>query len=769
MKKYRILSMMLAVIAVVCLFSVTAFAEGEYVAQIKETGAKFTSIQAAVNAAQSGQTVVVIKDHAIECTSTWLAVDNKITIDLNGKIITVSTKGVSSLLVVNSGGDLTLKDDSEVGTGMIDVRADVDVITDAADTNKLLTLANVYVANNGSKLTFVNGTYKVDRLKFEGAMIGAKNDELVTINGGNFNLGNVGTMLNGCPWMFNASHQDANRIYVYGGTFNADINHQHWENEVYVPKTLALNKIDESTWKVVPAVAYVDEWGRMGYPTADNFREIGYATLEEAVKSANEYTDDGLNKDRTNKITLLSDYTVDDFLTISDKIVITVDGEVEKTPTITYTGDGKMFSIDPGMSLAIDAGIYSCDVNEWCPEDYAAVKNSSGLYEVVPGYKVTYTVDEETVYVEGVAKDGYAQGYEYISGNQAVFTWKDGGDTVDFSKPITDDITLTGVLEDAYIITFDPNGSGELDPIAVRKDLENPVVAPQPENPTRSGYTFGGWYTDEALTTPYDFESNLEDNLTLYAKWNKIPTKYKVTPSADGIGASPARAKRGATVTVTIEDESIDGIKVTDSRGNLIKATRDGNKFTFKMPSRAVDIEPLVNPFDDAEKEQFYFDAMLWAVDADITEGVSATQFAPDAPCTRGQMVTFLWRAAGCPEPKSSDIEFTDVDADSFYAKAAVWAAEEEITLGTGNGRFSPDAPCSRAQMAAFLSRMADGKAKKDDSAFEDVDKDAYYADAVQWAVENGITEGVGNNKFAPDEDCTRGQMVTFLYRYFVK
>ena len=130
-------------------------------------------------------------------------------------------------------------------------------------------------------------------------------------------------------------------------------------------------------------------------------------------------------------------------------------------------------------------------------------------------------------------------------------------------------------------------------------------------------------------------------------------------------------------------------------------------------------------------------------------------------------MVTFLWRAAGCPEPKTNLSSFTDIDADSYYAKAVLWALENGITSGTSKTAFSPDMECSRAQMAAFLCRMADGKAESDVNAFADVKPDAYYADSVQWAVENGITSGTGAGKYSPDATCTRGQMVTFMYRYY--
>ena len=189
------------------------------------------------------------------------------------------------------------------------------------------------------------------------------------------------------------------------------------------------------------------------------------------------------------------------------------------------------------------------------------------------------------------------------------------------------------------------------------------------------------------------------------------------------------------------------------------------------MPAGDVTIEPVFvweNPFVDVAEGTFYIDAVEWALKNGITEGTSETTFSPVASCTRAQMVTFLWRAAGSPEPSGDVCAFTDVNMDSYYGKAVLWAIENGITNGTSETAFSPDMECSRAQMAAFLCRMADGKAESDENAFVDVKSDAYYADSVQWAVENGVTQGIGDNKFSPDTTCTRGQMVTFLYRYYV-
>ena len=156
---------------------------------------------------------------------------------------------------------------------------------------------------------------------------------------------------------------------------------------------------------------------------------------------------------------------------------------------------------------------------------------------------------------------------------------------------------------------------------------------------------------------------------------------------------------------------------------------------------------------------------MIWAVGEGITSGTTATTFSPDAACTRAQIVTFLWRAAGSPAPKSSVNPFTDVKADAYYYDAVLWAVENGITAGTTATTFSPDATCTRAHIVTFLWRAQESPAAKGVNPFTDVAADAYYADAVLWAVENGITSGTSDCTFSPDADCTRAQIVTFLYR----
>ena len=191
------------------------------------------------------------------------------------------------------------------------------------------------------------------------------------------------------------------------------------------------------------------------------------------------------------------------------------------------------------------------------------------------------------------------------------------------------------------------------------------------------------------------------------------------------------------------------------------------------MPAGKVDIsaafakEVELSPFNDVSTSAYYYEAVKWAQEKGITGGIGDSLFGTDQPCTRAQIVTFLWRSAGSLEPENAS-RFSDVSADNYYAKAVAWAVENGITIGTGNGRFSPDDACTRAQIVTFLFRAL-GKQTDNRAEFIDVLADSYYANAVAWAVENNITNGIGNSLFGPDQPCTRAQIVTFLYRAYQK
>ncbi len=241
------------------------------------------------------------------------------------------------------------------------------------------------------------------------------------------------------------------------------------------------------------------------------------------------------------------------------------------------------------------------------------------------------------------------------------------------------------------------------------------------------------------------------------------------------VTVSPKNAAKNATVTITVKPDEgyeLDKLTVTDSKGKEVALTDKGNgKYTFTMPGSNVKIEvsfkeiaeQVTNPFADVYESDYYYDAVLWAVANGVTAGTSATTFSPNAPVTRAQMVTFLWRAYGSPKATGSN-PFADVSADAWYYDAVLWAVANGVTVGTSATTFSPDAPVTRSQAVTFQWRAAGSPVVAGDS-FDDVAADAYYAGAVTWAVANGITNGTGGNKFSPEVTVTRAQAVTFLWR----
>lgn len=246
------------------------------------------------------------------------------------------------------------------------------------------------------------------------------------------------------------------------------------------------------------------------------------------------------------------------------------------------------------------------------------------------------------------------------------------------------------------------------------------------------------------------------------------------------LSVSSKNAKRGSDVTVTATPDKgyeVDDIVAKDAKGNKLTLKDNGDgTYTFTMPASKVTVtvafaekkaEPIVPEklFADVSAEEYYYEAVKWASENGVTGGIGENLFGANLPCTRAQIVTFLWRAAGSPEPKGMS-GFVDVSADAYYAKAVAWAVEQGIVSGTSATTFNPDAVCTRAQSVAFLYRAFGEKVNKA-AGFSDVSADAYYADAVAWAVENGVASGIGGGLFAPDQDCARGQIVAFLYRAY--
>lgn len=306
----------------------------------------------------------------------------------------------------------------------------------------------------------------------------------------------------------------------------------------------------------------------------------------------------------------------------------------------------------------------------------------------------------------------------------------------------------------------------------------------------QTGKKFSGW---TATGVTLDNATNAEISFTMPGNDVTLTTNYRTSSSGSSsrpsypittpdktengsVNISSTSAKRGNTVTITVTPDAgyvLDELTVTDKDGKELSLTKKSDtEYTFVMPAGKVEITPSFvkqaeepsRVFVDVKTGDYFYDAVQWAVGKGITNGTSAETFSPEAPCTRAQIVTFLWRAAGSPVVNYA-MDLSDVAGDAYYAEAVRWALSEGITTGTSADQFSPDATCTREQAVTFLYRAAGSPAVSGESAFGDVGADAYYARAVAWAAQNGVTNGISQALFGTGSDCTRAQIVTFLYR----
>ena len=349
--------------------------------------------------------------------------------------------------------------------------------------------------------------------------------------------------------------------------------------------------------------------------------------------------------------------------------------------------------------------------------------------------------------------------------------WYLEGEKFNFSTPVTKDMTLTAKwTANQYTITFDTDGGSAVAPIT--QDYGTAITAPA--DPTKSGYTFAGWTPEIPATMP-------AENLTVTAHWRYnggggSSYSYYTIKATAGTGGSispsgnvSVREGRDQTFTITpdtgytVSDVRIDGKSVGAVESYTFENV--GRTHTIKVIFMKANGNPQTGVFVDVATGSYYEDAVDWAVENGITQGTDDTHFSPDGICTRAQAVTFLWRTAGSPEPETRTMPFTDVPVGSYYYDAVLWAVENGITKGTSDTTFSPNMTCSRAQIVAFLWRSEKSPAAGTANPFADVKSTAYYADAVLWAVKENITKGTTNTTFSPDADCTRAQIVTFLWR----
>ena len=421
--------------------------------------------------------------------------------------------------------------------------------------------------------------------------------------------------------------------------------------------------------------------------------------------------------------------------------------------------DGKLYA--PGA--IVPAEVTKLTV-QWTAPTYAVTLNTNGG-TIADGKDVTgYTYGVGATLPTDVTRTGYT-----FKG------WYDNeGLTGDPVTAIGN--TETGNKEywakweiNQYTITVKPE-NGKAD-ITITQDYGTPITAP---TLTREGYQFNGWDKTFPTTMP-------AENLTITAQWRYnggggSGYSYYTIKATAGAGGSispsgnvSVREGRDQTFTITPDKGyAVANVKIDGKSIGAVKS------YTFENVRRTHTIEvifmkangnPQTGVFVDVATGSYYEDAVDWAVENGITKGTDDTHFSPDGICTRAQAVTFLWRAAGSPKPETRAMPFTDVPVGSYYYDAVLWAVENGITKGTSETRFSPNMTCSRAQIVAFLWRSEKSPAAGTANPFADVKSTAYYAGAVLWAVKEDITKGTTNTTFSPDADCTRAQIVTFLWR----
>ena len=450
--------------------------------------------------------------------------------------------------------------------------------------------------------------------------------------------------------------------------------------------------------------------------------------------------------------------------------------------TFTYDGTGKLpaagtltaYKEDSTSSETVDIGDFTIHIEGLNDTTFSStadgIKAGTNLSEI-SGLMLPSTPGAYVITVSAANESYYIYKSQVFNIQKATVTIKPNDKTAYVGDEVpalgAEDYTVTGLVGNDTLTTA-PTLS----------------YASTPDMSTTGTYTIkasGAAANDDLYNLAYEDGTLTVSRRSSGGGGGSSSTNYSIStpPNVDNgsIKVSPTRASKGSTVTITVKPDEgyvLDELVVTDKNGDTVKLTDKGDgKYTFKMPASKVEIEvsfilaadPDVNqPFVDVSPDAYYADAVAWAVENGITNGTSDTTFGPNVSCTRAQMVTFLWRQAGAPKATGSN-PFTDVQAGSYYYDAVLWAVEQGITSGTSATTFAPDATVTRAQTVTFLWRQAGAPVVDYAMSFTDVDTNTYYGEAVRWAVSEGVTSGTSATTFSPDVDCTRAQIVTFMFR----
>ena len=684
-----------------------------------------------------------------------------------------------------------------------------------------LNCANSYAVENWHRATIKGGTVNgnVSSWTYSSGL----NSEL-TINGGTVN-GNVESV------SYDGAEGKLAKVAITGGTVNGTLSTKRYGEEAAPSKDMATIEVTGGTFSSDPTKYVVEDSavtnnsdGTFGVAKAylAKVGDTSYYTMDEAFKAQ---TASGA------EIVLLRDYTTGStFNSGSVARVVNLNGytwtctgtdansaafEINNPNASLTVKNGKIVSSQlvglipsaMGGTIKYDNSSLTFENVEMCTtatsgietngnntNDSVTLKNSTlnvpngfGIYFPSSG---SLTIDNSTI-------NAKTMGVQVCAGSLSI----NAGSTITVSGGPVVKTENDGAIQDGAAISIvNRKGYKGLDKIEVTGgtftaksgnaaikayDWQNNTAADftASDKVSVSGGTFSSAVKPEYCAPGFVPKANSDGTygVTRHSSGSSSydPTYSVSTPSKTENGSvtvSPKSASKGDTVTITVKPNSgyvLETLTVTDKNGNelTLKDKGDG-KYTFTMPAGKVEVKAtfmednsMLNFFYDVPNGAYFYEAVKWAVKNGITTGVGNDLFAPEQPCTRAQIVTFLWRAAGSPEPKTMS-SFTDVPASAYYAKAVAWAVENGITNGMTATMFAPDATCTRGQSVTFLHRALKGTASSS-ANFTDVKSDAFYADAINWAVANNVTNGTSNTTFSPDADCTRAEIVTFLYRAY--
>ena len=740
--------------------------EGENAA-VANAGANYNTLANAISSADSGDTVTLLKDTKEDIT---IPAGKIITLDLNGNKLTnvsghtITNNGTlfvtgngtvdniahgKSALYNNTGATATLNGgtftrSAEKGTAS----------PDSANSNSWYTVknygtmtinSNVTITNTGSHSSAVaNGWFDVSEAGSNGEPTRTA-DAVLTINGGNISGGkitvknddygmlsitggSISQPLNGLYCIYNA-----NVTAISGGNVNGPVGNYNG----------ASTEADQGKFSITGGLFTSDPSAYVAdghYVDASNNGDYPY-TVKEGTKPAGALI---VVKDTT-AVTVpdseaIKGLTNDDKTNIANKSSVDgvaeaiADNKADLIPADVNTTDAKKVEIE----VTVKVNVTSADMTS---------ENKTLTFEASPVATVTVTKADGSTEVKNDVKVPNS----LLNG-----------------QPITVKLPLPEGFTPKQIKHISSNGSVEYFLKTAKRGAKLFTV----DSDNCAVFTITKFSTFELSGTVTYVEPSY------YSGSSSDPT-YSVTVDKTENGSvtvSPKSASKGDTVTVTVKPDSgyvLETLTVTDKNGNelTLKDKGDG-KYTFTMPAGKVEVKAtfmednsMLNFFYDVPNGAYFYEAVKWAVENGITTGVGNDLFAPEQPCTRAQIVTFLWRAAGSPEPKTAS-SFTDVPVSAYYAKAVAWAVENGITNGMTATEFAPDATCTRGQSVTFLYRALKGTASGSTN-FTDVASDAFYADAISWAVANNVTNGTSNTTFSPNADCTRAEIVTFLYRAY--